>query len=41
MAAMVAIRTLRNTRAGVVFGRVVFSHWVVDFITHPNWWTVE
>jgi hypothetical protein len=41
MAAMVAIRILRNTRAGVVFGLVVFSHWEVDFITHPDWWTVE
>jgi membrane-bound metal-dependent hydrolase YbcI (DUF457 family) len=41
LAAMVAIRILRNTRAGVVFGLVVFSHWVVDFITHPNSWTVE
>jgi len=35
LAAMVAIRILRNTRAGVVFGLVVFSHWAVDFITHP------
>jgi membrane-bound metal-dependent hydrolase YbcI (DUF457 family) len=35
VAAMVAIRIIRNTRAGVVFGLVVFSHWAVDFITHP------
>lgn len=35
LAAMVAMRILRNSRAGAVFGLVVFSHWVVDFITHP------
>ena len=35
LAAMVAICIIPNTRAGVVFGLVVFSHWAVDFITHP------
>jgi membrane-bound metal-dependent hydrolase YbcI (DUF457 family) len=32
---VIAARTGRNARAGVVFGLMVFSHWVVDFITHP------
>jgi len=35
LAALVAIRLVHSTRAGVIFGLVVFSHWVVDFITHP------
>jgi len=25
----------RNLRTGVLIGLVVFSHWIVDFITHP------
>src|SRR5208337_3623958 len=25
----------RSLRAGVVVGLMVFSHWVLDFITHP------
>ena len=35
LAGLVAARIGRRTRTGVVFGLVVFSHWVVDFITHP------
>ncbi len=32
---LIAARIGRQIRTGVVFGLVVFSHWVVDFITHP------
>lgn len=35
LAAWVAMGIVRSTRAGVVFGLVVFSHSVVDLITHP------
>ena len=35
LAAIIVMRIVRNTRASVLFGLVVFSHWVVDFITHP------
>jgi hypothetical protein len=35
LAALIAARIGRSTRTGVVFGLVVFSHWVLDFITHP------
>ena len=35
IAAVIAIRFLRSARAAVIFGLVVFSHWAVDFITHP------
>ncbi len=35
LAALIAAHIDRNTRTGVVFGFVVFSHWVLDFITHP------
>ena len=35
LAGLVAAWIGRKTRIGVVFGLVVFSHWVVDFITHP------
>jgi hypothetical protein len=35
LAALIAARIGHRVRTGVVFGLVVFSHWVVDFITHP------
>ncbi len=35
IAALIAARIGRSTRTGVIFGLVVFSHWAVDFITHP------
>jgi hypothetical protein len=35
LAGTLATRILRNSRAGIVMGLVVFSHWVLDFITHP------
>ncbi len=35
LAALLVARIGYSTRAGVAFGAVVFSHWVVDFITHP------
>lgn len=35
LAALLMRRHSRRLRIGVVFGLVVFSHWVLDFITHP------
>lgn len=32
---VIAARIGCSTHTGVIFGLVVFSHWVVDFITHP------
>ena len=34
-AALVCARIFRDYRAGVVIGLVIFSHWVLDFISHP------
>lgn len=34
-AALVTARIYRSRRTGLVVGLVVFSHWIVDFITHP------
>jgi hypothetical protein len=35
VAALLATRIYRDRRAGVVVGFLVFSHWVLDFISHP------
>ena len=35
LAALVAARIFRNNRTGAIIGLVVFSHWVLDFISHP------
>lgn len=35
LAGLIAAWIGHKGRTGVVFGLVVFSHWVVDFITHP------
>src|SRR5271165_259347 len=35
VAAFLAARIYRDHRAGVVVGVLVFSHWVLDFISHP------
>ena len=35
VAALLAARIYRDHRAGVVLGLLVFSHWVLDFISHP------
>jgi hypothetical protein len=35
LAGIVAWLISRNTRISVVIGLLVFSHWVVDFISHP------
>jgi len=32
---LLTARIYRDRRAGVVVGLVVFSHWVLDFISHP------
>jgi membrane-bound metal-dependent hydrolase YbcI (DUF457 family) len=32
---MVIFTVIYNRRSALVVGVVVFSHWVVDFITHP------
>jgi membrane-bound metal-dependent hydrolase YbcI (DUF457 family) len=35
LASWLARRSRRRIRIGVVFGLMVFSHWVLDWITHP------
>jgi hypothetical protein len=35
LAGLIAAWIGHKARTGVMFGLVVFSHWVVDFITHP------
>ena len=35
VAALVVARLYRDHRAGVVVGLLLFSHWVLDFISHP------
>jgi hypothetical protein len=35
LAALIAARIYRDMRSGTVIGLLVFSHWVVDLITHP------
>ena len=35
LAALVAGRIYHDRRSGLIIGLLVFSHWVVDFITHP------
>lgn len=35
LAALLAARIYRDQQVGVVVGLLVFSHWVLDFISHP------
>jgi len=35
VAAFIAQRCCHNLRTSVIIGLLVFSHWVVDFISHP------
>jgi hypothetical protein len=35
LAAFVIIFIYRNAKSGITVGIVVFSHWILDFITHP------
>jgi len=35
LASIVTIRVLRDSRAGIIVGLLVFSHWILDFISHP------
>jgi membrane-bound metal-dependent hydrolase YbcI (DUF457 family) len=35
LAGLIAAWIGHKPRTGLIFGLVVFSHWVVDFITHP------
>ena len=35
LAALIAVRIYHDRRSGIVVGLLVFSHWVIDFITHP------
>jgi hypothetical protein len=35
VATLIALRCCRNRRTSVIIGLLVFSHWVVDFISHP------
>lgn len=32
---LIAARIYRDYHSGIVIGLLVFSHWVVDFVTHP------
>ena len=35
LAAVIAVRIYHDRRSGIVIGLLVFSHWLIDFITHP------
>jgi F0F1-type ATP synthase membrane subunit a len=35
LAALLVSRIYHDNRSGIVTGLLVFSHWVIDFITHP------
>jgi len=35
LAALLAARIYRDNRAGAVVGLLVFSHWALDFVSHP------
>lgn len=35
LAALIAVRIYHDRGSGIVIGLLVFSHWVIDFITHP------
>jgi membrane-bound metal-dependent hydrolase YbcI (DUF457 family) len=35
LAALLAARIYHDRRSGMVVGSLVFSHWILDFITHP------
>jgi hypothetical protein len=35
LASWLGRRTRHRTHIGVIFGLMVFAHWIVDFITHP------
>jgi hypothetical protein len=35
LAALLVARIYRSSRAGAVVGLLVFSHWVLDFVSHP------
>jgi hypothetical protein len=38
---LVAARLYHNRRTSVLIGPVVFSHWVLDFVSHPMWPSVK
>jgi hypothetical protein len=35
IAVLLAQRFYRNRRTSIIIGLVVFSHWIVDFFSHP------
>ena len=35
LAALIAARIWHDIRAGVIVGLLVFSHWILDFVSHP------
>jgi len=35
LSALLVARIYHDRRSGIVVGLLVFSHWVIDFITHP------
>lgn len=38
---LAAARLYRDRRAAVLIGLVVFSHWILDFVSHPMWPSVQ
>ena len=36
LSGLIAFLFLRDQRAGIVIGLMVFSHWLLDFIVYPN-----
>jgi len=39
--ALAAAGLYHGRRAGVLIGLVVFSHWILDFVSHPVWPSVQ
>ena len=35
LASLIAGRIYHDRRSGIIIGLLVFSHWLIDFITHP------
>jgi hypothetical protein len=38
---LAAARLYRDRRAAVLIGLVVFSHWILDVVSHPMWPSVK
>ena len=35
LAVLIAASIYKDKRSGLVVGALVFSHWIIDFVTHP------